>query len=61
MDFEGSNIEGAYVNYLKALTIVVEVIPKHKDWREIQERRTERSIEYWLIRKVIYFKSTWKD
>jgi hypothetical protein len=58
MDFEGNNLEGAYVNYLKALTIVVEVIPKHNDWREIQERRTERSIEYWLIRKVIYFKIT---
>jgi hypothetical protein len=43
------------VKYLKSLTIVVEVIPRHKEWREMQERKTERSREYWTLRKVISF------
>ena len=40
------------MNYLKSLTIVVEIIPSHKEWKEIQGRRTERSMDYWILRKV---------
>lgn len=44
--------EAAYVNYVKAVTIVAEVIPRHKGMKEIEERKTVQAQEYWIFRKV---------
>ena len=44
--------EAAYVNYLKAVSIVVEVIPRHQDMKELEEKITMQAQEYWKVRKV---------
>jgi len=44
--------EAAYVNYVKAVTIVAEVIPRHKGMKVIEERQTVQAQEYWIFRKV---------
>jgi hypothetical protein len=46
------DLEAAYVNYLKAVSIVVEVIPLHKDMKELEERKTTQAQEYWNFRSV---------
>jgi hypothetical protein len=46
------DLEAAYVNYLKAVTIVAEVIPRHKGMKEVEERKTAQAQEYWIFRKA---------
>jgi hypothetical protein len=45
-------VEAAYVNYVKAISIVVEVIPQHKGMKELEEKRTVQAQEYWIFRNV---------
>ena len=45
-------MEAAYVNYVKAISIVVEVIPQHKGMKELEEKRTVPAQEYWIFRNV---------
>jgi hypothetical protein len=49
------DLEAAYVNYVKAVSIVVEVIPRHRGMKEIDERKTIQAQEYWIFRKVDTF------
>lgn len=42
------------MNYLRAVSIVVEVIPLHKSMKELEERKTVLAQEYWSFRSVIY-------
>ena len=49
------DLEAAYVNYVKAISIVAEVIPGHRGMKEIDERKTIQAQEYWIFRKVHAF------
>jgi hypothetical protein len=46
------DLEAAYINFLKAISIVVEVIPQHRDMKAIESRKTVEADEYWIVRKV---------
>jgi hypothetical protein len=52
MDMADKDLEAAYVNYVRAMSIIVEVIPRHKGMEELREARTVTAIEYWDFRKV---------
>src|SRR5277367_6731092 len=51
-DVRENDVEAAYVNYIKAVSIVVEVIPRHKGMKELEEKRTVQAQEYWIFRNV---------
>jgi USP8 dimerisation domain len=47
------DLEAAYINFLKAITIVVELIPQHRDMKAIESREAvELADRYWIVRKV---------
>jgi hypothetical protein len=45
--------EAAYVNFLNAISIVVEVVPQHRGMKAIESRKTIEADEYWIVRKVL--------
>jgi hypothetical protein len=53
MDVGDNDPEAAYVNYVRAISIVAEVIPRHKGMKDIDERKTIEAQEYWIFRKVL--------
>jgi hypothetical protein len=52
MDVAEHDLEAAYVNYVRAISIVVEVIPRHRGMREIEGSKSAQALEYWAFRKV---------
>jgi hypothetical protein len=46
------DLEAAYVNFLKAISIVVEVIPQHRAMKVIESRKMVEAEEYWVVRTV---------
>ena len=51
-DIRQNDPEAAYVNYLRAVSIIVEIIPRHKGMKEIEEKRTIAAEDYWRFRNV---------
>jgi hypothetical protein len=51
-DERGGDLEAAYVNYLKAVNIVAEVIPRHRGKKELDDRKTVQARDYWSFRSV---------
>jgi hypothetical protein len=51
-DLRENDLEAAYVNFLKAISIVVEVVPQHRGMKAIEARKTVEADEYWIVRKV---------
>ena len=51
-DVKAGDIEAGYVNYIRATSIVVEVIPRHKGFAELEERKSAQAQDFWAFRNV---------
>jgi len=49
---KAGDIDAAYVNYVRATSIVAEVIPRHRGMSELEGRRTSLAQDYWAFRSV---------
>ena len=52
MDLRENDLEAAYVNFLKAISIVVEVVPQHHGRKAIESQKSVEADEYWIVRNV---------
>jgi len=51
-DLREKDLEAAYVNFLKAISIVVEVFPQHRDVKAIESQKSLEADGYWVVRNV---------
>ena len=48
----GDDLEAAFVNYVRAGSIVEKIMPQHYGWRDLDEMRTLEAQDYWELRNV---------